>query len=80
LSDVILPGELSGQELAKEITHIQPSIKILLMSGYASDVFEEEGGIPDYANLLQKPFSMGALARKLRFVLEAEEADDSDSD
>jgi signal transduction histidine kinase len=80
LSDVILPGEFSGQELAKEITRRQPSIKILLMSGYASDAFEEEGSPPDYANLLQKPFSMGALARKMRSVFEAEEGDDSDPD
>jgi signal transduction histidine kinase/CheY-like chemotaxis protein len=78
LSDVILPGEFSGQELAKEITRRQPSIKILLMSGYASDAFEAEDGPPDYANLLQKPFSMRTLARKMQSVLEAEERDDSD--
>jgi CheY-like chemotaxis protein len=78
LSDVILPGEFSGQKLAKEITRRQPSIKILLMSGYASDAFEEEDSPPDYANLLRKPFSMGVLARKMRSVLKAEEGDDSD--
>ena len=80
LSDIILPGEFSGQELAKEITRRQPSVKILLMSGYASDALEEEAGPPDYANLLQKPFSMGALARKMRSVFEADERDDSDPD
>jgi CheY-like chemotaxis protein len=78
LSDIILPGEFSGQELAKEITRRQPSIKILLMSGYASDAFEERARPADYANLLQKPFSMGALARKMRSVLKAEEGDDPD--
>jgi CheY-like chemotaxis protein len=78
LSDVILPGEFSGQKLAREITRRQPSIKILLMSGYASDAFEEEDSPPDYANLLRKPFSMGTLARKMRSVLEAEEGSDSD--
>jgi CheY-like chemotaxis protein len=78
LSDIILPGALSGPQLAKEITRRQPSIKILLMSGYASDVFEEETGPPDDMNLLQKPFSMGALARKMRSILKAEEGDDAD--
>jgi two-component system CheB/CheR fusion protein len=80
LSDIILPGEFSGQDLAKEITRRQPSIKILLMSGYASDAFEEETNPPDLANLLQKPFSMGALARKMRSVLKAAEGDDPDPD
>jgi CheY-like chemotaxis protein len=78
LSDVVLPGEFSGQKLAREITRRQPSIKILLMSGYASDAFEEEDSPPDYANLLRKPFSMGTLARKMRSVLDAEEGSDSD--
>ncbi len=80
LSDVILPGEFSGQELAKEIARRQPSIKILLMSGYASDAFAEESGPPDHANLLQKPFGMGALARKLRSVLDAEGGGDPELD
>jgi CheY-like chemotaxis protein len=77
LSDIILPGEFSGQELANEVTHRQPSIKILLMSGYASDAFEDRARPADYANLLQKPFSMGSLARKIRSVLKAEGGDDS---
>jgi CheY-like chemotaxis protein len=80
LSDIILPGEFSGQELAKEIARRQPSIKILLMTGYASDAFEKEASPPDYANRLQKPFSMGELARKIRFVLQAEGGGDSAAD
>ncbi len=72
LSDIILPGELSGPELVREATNKQPSMKFLLMSGYASDAFEGEIHPPDSANLLQKPFSMGALARKVRSVLKAE--------
>jgi signal transduction histidine kinase/CheY-like chemotaxis protein len=80
LSDVILPGEYSGPELAKAVTSKQPSMKILLMSGYASDAFEAETEPPDPASLLQKPFSMGALARKLRSFLKADDRADLDSD
>jgi signal transduction histidine kinase/ActR/RegA family two-component response regulator len=78
LSDIILPGGLSGPELAKAITRRQPSIKILLMSGYAPDVIEGKASPPEYVNLLQKPFSMGALARKMRSVLKAEKGHDPD--
>ncbi len=80
LSDIILPGELSGPELVNVVTRRQPSMKFVLMSGYASDAFEAATGPPDPANLLQKPFSMVALARKLRSVLTAEEGADPDSD
>jgi signal transduction histidine kinase/CheY-like chemotaxis protein len=80
LSDVILPGAISGPELANTAIRGQPSIKILLMSGYASDAFDREAEPSDYTNLLQKPFSMGELARKIRFVLEAEKAADPGTD
>jgi CheY-like chemotaxis protein len=72
LSDIVLPGEISGPELAKEITRRQPSIKILLMSGYASDALEGKVRPPQYAKLLQKPFSMGTLAKEMRSVLKPE--------
>ena len=72
LSDVILPGKFSGPELANEITKKQPSMKILLMSGYASDTLEGRASPSEYANLLQKPFNMGTLARKMRSVLKEE--------
>jgi CheY-like chemotaxis protein len=78
LSDIILPGERSGPELANEIASRQPSIKILLMSGYASDALEGKAGPPKYAKLLQKPFSMGTLAKEMRSILKAEEGADSD--
>ncbi len=80
LSDIILPGELSGPELLNVVANRQPSMKFLLMSGYASDAFEGEAGPSELANLLQKPFSMGALARKVRSVLKAEEGADPGSD
>jgi CheY-like chemotaxis protein len=80
LSDIMLPGEFSGAELANAVTRSQPSIKILLMSGYASEAFDEDTGLPSHANLLQKPFSMGTLARKVRAVLKAGDAADPGPD
>ncbi len=73
LSDVILPGEISGPELAAEINSKQPLMKILLMSGYASDALDGKTSLPKYANLLQKPFNMATLAREIRSVLKADD-------
>jgi len=80
LSDIILPGSFSGQELAKAALQRQPSIKILLMSGYASGAFDVEAGLSELTNLLQKPFSMGELARKIRSILRLEETANSVGD
>ncbi len=80
LSDVILPGDFSGPELAIEITGRQPSMKVLLMSGYASNALEGKTSPAKYANFLQKPFGMGTLAKEMRSVLDAEAEADSDPD
>jgi len=80
LSDIILPGSFSGQQLANAALQRQPSIKILLMSGYASGSVDGEMGLSEFTNLLQKPFSMGELARKIRSVFKAEETDHSGPD
>lgn len=68
LSDVVMPGML-GPELALQIRHVRPEIRILFMSGYAADVIS-----PDTlreAALLQKPFSSAILSRSVRLVLDA---------
>jgi len=69
LSDVVLPGALSGPRLASRIKRELPDIKVLLMSGYAEDVRSKEGSWPDY-ELLCKPFHKDDLARKIRTTLD----------
>ncbi|HXV36559.1 MAG TPA: response regulator, partial [Myxococcota bacterium] len=71
LSDVILPGDYSGPELADEIAARVPAIRILLMSGYAADALERRATSARYATPLQKPFSMGKLAQEIRAALSA---------
>jgi len=69
LSDVVLPGNLSGPRLASRIKKERPDIKVLLMSGYAEDVRSQEGSWPDY-ELLCKPFHKDDLARRIRITLD----------
>ena len=67
LSDVVMPG-MKGPELAARLRAARPSIRVILMSGYAADVVT-----PDdlkAAMLLSKPFSSGVLAKAVRRVLD----------
>jgi DNA-binding NtrC family response regulator len=69
LSDVVMPGG-TGRMLIEELQVARPGIRTLYMSGYpADDVVRHgvEGGMP----FLQKPFTLAALARKVRETLEA---------
>jgi signal transduction histidine kinase/ActR/RegA family two-component response regulator len=68
LTDVVMPG-MKGPELATRLRAARPSIRVLLMSGYAADVVTAED-LKD-AVLLSKPFSPAELARTVRAVLAA---------
>ncbi len=70
LTDVMMP-EMNGRELASLLTATRPGLRILFMSGYASDVLDEDGVLHEDTNFLEKPFALNALAEKLRSVLDA---------
>jgi len=78
LSDMVLPGDLSGRELAREIGDRRPGVKVLLMSGYAGKVLEREGPLEPDEVLLYKPFRKIELARRIRAVLDARDRSPND--
>lgn len=69
ITDVIMP-KMNGRELAEQIQAIHPRIKTLFMSGYTADVITHQGVLSEDDNFLQKPFSAGTFAIKIREVLE----------
>jgi CheY-like chemotaxis protein len=71
LSDVMLPGGLSGREVATEMKRRRPEAKILLMSGYAKEILTDEDPLGSGDALLNKPFQLNELARKVRGMLDA---------
>jgi PAS domain S-box-containing protein len=71
LTDVVMPGKLSGKALADEISRRWPGTKVLFMSGYTENAIVHHGRIDPGVRLLSKPFRKIDLARALREVLEA---------
>jgi CheY-like chemotaxis protein len=70
LSDVVLPGGLSGPDLAKEARERYPGLQVLFMSGYAEHAARINGPVEQGAELLNKPFRKRDLALRLRAVLD----------
>ena len=66
LTDVVMPGGMSGLELAHAVREIRPEIKIILASGFAS-TFPTTGGV--VGELLQKPYRDEDLIRTIRRAL-----------
>ncbi|NCP77833.1 MAG: PAS domain S-box protein [Desulfuromonadales bacterium] len=69
LTDVIMPG-CNGKELAEKIHARKPELKVLYMSGYATDIISSRGLLDEGVHLLRKPFTSQVLANKLREVLD----------
>jgi PAS domain S-box-containing protein len=71
LTDVVMP-EMNGRDLARKIQKIIPGIQCLFLSGYTANVIAHHGVLDPGVHFIQKPFSMKALAAKLREVLDHE--------
>jgi two-component system cell cycle sensor histidine kinase/response regulator CckA len=69
LTDVVMP-EMNGKELAEKLRSIHPSLKCLYMSGYTAEVIAHHGVLDKGVSMIQKPFSLGDLAAKVRDALD----------
>jgi DNA-binding response OmpR family regulator len=69
LSDVVMPS-VSGPEIALRLRQKIPNLRILLMSGYSSELAFRKEALPPGAYFLQKPFSPSVLSQKVREVLD----------
>lgn len=68
ITDVVMP-EMNGREFASQIKTLYPNIKVLFMSGYTANVIAHHGVLDEGVKFIQKPFSMGNLAVKVRKTL-----------
>jgi PAS domain S-box-containing protein len=69
ISDLIMRG-LDGRETTDRIRAIEPSTKVLYMSGYTDDATIRSGPLSAGTGFIQKPFSGDALASCVRELLD----------
>ncbi len=67
LTDMVLP-RMNGRELAARVRSLRPDIAVLFSSGYAADLVDR-GALEPPVEFLEKPFSLDALATKVRELL-----------
>lgn len=69
VTDAVMP-RMSGKELVKRLEGQRPELKVLFMSGYTEDAIVLQGMLDKGIAFIQKPFTSGALGRKVREVLD----------
>ena len=70
LTDVVLPGGMSGPALAAAARRDQGGMKVLFMSGYTEEAIGHHGRLEPGTELLTKPFSIKDLGDRLRAILD----------
>lgn len=68
-TDVVMPGPLKSAELARKAIDRLPHIAVLFTSGYTENSIVHGGKLDPGVQLLSKPYTREALARKIRYVL-----------
>jgi PAS domain S-box-containing protein len=68
-SDIVMPGELSAEDLARKGKALHPKLGILFTSGFAEAAVQHGSSLAFPAEILSKPYRKQDLARKLREVL-----------
>ena len=70
ITDVVMP-QMNGRQLAERLHAARPGLRCLYMSGYTADVIAHRGVLEAGVSFIAKPFSLAALAEKVREVLDA---------
>ena len=70
-TDVGLPGGVNGRALADAARSAQPGVRVLFTTGYTRNAIQHNGMLDHGVHFIAKPFTLSALALKIREVFEA---------
>jgi PAS domain S-box-containing protein len=68
-TDVVMPGDIAGRDLADKAAELRPGLKVLFASGYFEGALVSKGALETDVQFIAKPYRMKALAQKVEEVL-----------
>lgn len=70
LTDIVMP-EMDGIELARRAAELDPTLKIMFITGFAAVALNPETGTPKNAKVLSKPFHLRDLVDEVERLMAA---------
>jgi PAS domain S-box-containing protein len=71
LTDMVMPGGMSGREIARRLLEENPRLRVIYMSGYSREIAGQDLPLQDGFNYLSKPFDIARLATAVRTSLDS---------
>ncbi|MBI0475444.1 response regulator [Sphingomonas sp. MA1305] len=71
VTDVGLPGQMNGRQLADAVLEQRPGLKVLFITGYAENAVIGNGPLAPNMALVTKPFAMDVIADRIAAMLDA---------
>ena len=72
LTDMVMPGGMNGLELAEELRKMKPDFGVVVTSGYSTILLDQIGEPSALIKFLPKPYTLAALARTLRDLVDSQ--------
>ena len=69
-TDVVLAGPMNGRRIADEALKVRPDLKVLFTTGYTRNAIVHHGRLDEGVELITKPFTALALAKRVRDLLD----------
>jgi CheY-like chemotaxis protein len=70
LTDLVMPNNINGRELAEKLCAERPNLKVIFTSGYSADIVGRDFKLEPELNFLQKPYHPQTLALTVRRCLD----------
>lgn len=70
LTDLVMPNNMNGRELAERLWAQSPGLKVIFTSGYSADIVGKDFKLEPELNFLQKPYQPQTLALTIRRCLD----------
>ena len=74
LTDVMLPGQLTGPKIAEELVRRRPDLRVVFASGYSQEMIELGAHGGDSVRFLSKPYDRRKLAHAVHEALRGRRA------
>ncbi|MBI5068207.1 MAG: PAS domain S-box protein [Deltaproteobacteria bacterium] len=70
LTDMVMPGGITGRELAERLHAERPALKVIYSTGYTDDMLGQASALLGTPHVLEKPYGPGELGRRVRACLD----------